>query len=116
MRSPWVGRAVVAVALVLVGVAAFADNDDDATAEGGAAITVGATRAAGIGADGEQQVIPAPLAVSGGQAGGVAAQGGAVITTRRPPVPNLDSLRPTPPPNTVSLEELHQRGETHVLR
>jgi hypothetical protein len=116
VRSPWLGRGAVVVALTLVVIAALAANgDEDAATDGGAAITVGAARAR-IGPDGEQQVIPASLAVSGGQAGGVAAQGGAVVTSRRPPVPNLDSLRPTPPPNTVSLEELHQRGETHVLR
>ncbi|MDP8937684.1 MAG: hypothetical protein M3O23_08150 [Actinomycetota bacterium] len=33
-----------------------------------------------------------------------------------PPPPDLGTQRPVAPPNTVSLEELHRQGRTHVLR
>ena len=114
MRSTGITRLAV-VAVLLFGLATACTGGGGGAAGGDADISVGGTRA-GIGPNGEQQVIPTPLVASGGRAGGPAAQGGAVATPRRPPVPNLDRLRPTPPPNTVSLEELHQRGETHVLR
>ena len=33
-----------------------------------------------------------------------------------PPGPDLGTQHPVAPPNTVSLEELHRQGRTHVLR
>ena len=116
MRSGRLGSAVLLVALLVV-VTACVGNRGGESPKDDAAISVGGAKAKApaIGPNGEQQVIPTPLVASGGQGAGVATQRSAT-STRRPPVPNLDSLRPTPPPDTVSLEELHERGEAHVLR
>ena len=65
-----------------------------------------------------QQVIPSPLPAAGRDAEAIARRGPnpAAPAVPQPPPPDLGTQRPTPPPNTVSLETLHQQGKTHVLR
>jgi hypothetical protein len=67
---------------------------------------------------GQQQPVPSPLgagpspeAIAGGTIGQRAQQ-----TNPASPPPDLGTQRPQAPPNTVSLETLHQQGKTHVLR
>ena len=110
------GRALF-VALLVAGTACGANADQRSSHDDGAAITVGAPAARSTsGAGGDQQLIPAPVAASGPQGASALTAGRSPDAARQPPVPSLDRLRPEPPPNTVSLEELHRRGETHVLR
>jgi hypothetical protein len=109
-RQPVSGpRCLVVIGLLVIVAACVAGSDNGSSDKDGAAISFGAAAARPGNTEGHG-VIPSPLS---GDGRGLR---GPDVTFGRPPVPNLTNRHPEVPPNTVSLEDLHQRGETHVLR
>ncbi len=94
-------RALVLIVPLVIGTGCAAGGDGD-----GAAISEGTARSN----VGPAQVIPSPLTT------GTDGNQGRDTTARRPPLPNLTGRPSEMPPNTLSLEDLHRQGQTHVLR
>ncbi len=94
-------RSLLLAALLTVGTACAGGGDTPSPSAGPGAAAEGA--ASDRSGDARQQVIPSPLTESG-------------AARKGPPAPDLGTDRPQAPPDTVSLESLHQQGRTHVLR
>jgi hypothetical protein len=94
-------RSLVLAAVLTVGTACGGGGDTPSPSARAGAAAEGATSERS--GDARQQVIPSPLA-----------EGGA--GRKRPPAPDLGTDRPQAPPDTVSLESLHQQGRAHVMR
>lgn len=110
-RGLW-PRSLVLVALLAAGTAC---GGGDARSADGDGATIGRAGEAQAPAGGQQQFIPFPL----GANPDVTAEG--VLsppagTSPAPPPPDLGTRHPQVPPDTVSLDALHQQGRTHVLR
>ena len=106
-------RSLVLVGLVALGTACGGGGDSRSAGDRPAAAT---ERPAGerTAAEGQQQVIPSPFGANPAEA---LANRGASQTAPVPPPPlDLGTQRPQVPPNTVSLESLHQQGRAHVVR
>jgi hypothetical protein len=116
MRNRWARTAAAAGVLVLgaaCGGAGDASSSASRGARGGRPPEAPAPPAPGQ----AQQVIASRLPTGEG-AEAIARRGPnpAAPAVPQPPPPDLGTQRPTPPPNTMSLETLHQQGKTHVLR
>ncbi len=96
--------ATLFIALLAVGTGCGAGGDRN----GSGTMTKGAGVRARD-ASGAPAVIPSPLGPDGKLPAGP-------VTGSRPPVPDLANRPPGMPPHTVSLEELHRQGQTHILR
>ena len=113
-RGLW-SRSLVLVALVSAGTACGGGGDGRSAGDHGA--TIGRAAEVQAAADGQRQVVsPSPVPGEDPKATveRVLSQVAPVIPP--PPAPDLGIGRPQVPPNTVSLEALHQQGRTHVLR
>lgn len=111
-RGHW-PRSLVLAGLLILGTAC-GGNGDTAQPVDRSAATVGRSAETPATTGGQQPATAAPL----GQAPTADAVAGRVPRpgTKAPPAPDLGTRRPVAPPNTVSLEELHRQGRTHVLR
>ena len=120
-------RPLVLVALLTVGTACGGSGNDASSADVHRGAATERTKAPAA-ADGHERLVSAPLGTGPGQAPAVGAGQGrdpaaslranpvANAVTPPPPPPELAARPPQLPPNTVSLESLHQQGRTHVLR
>ena len=113
-RGLW-SRSLVLIALLTAGTACGASGDGRST--GGHVATIGRAAEVQAAAEGQRQAVP-PAPVPGEDPKAtverVLSQVAPVLPA--PPAPDLGIGRPQVPPNTVSLEALHQQGRTHVLR
>ena len=113
--SRWKPHSLAAAALLALGVACGGTGDAPSSAVRGA--SGGGRPAATSSPEQPRQVIPSPLAAGqGAEAIARPGAGPAPSSVPQPPPPDLGTRRPQAPPNTVSLETLHQQGRTHVLR
>ena len=118
MRLGWARTASAAAVLVLGAACGGAGDTSSSAARGASGGRPAPEQVPAPPAPGQaQQVIPSPLPA--GQGVEALARRGpdpAKPAVPQPPPPDLGTQRPTPPPNTMSLERLHQQGKTHVLR
>jgi len=118
-RGLW-PRSLVLVILLGVGTACGGGGDSaggGASAPDRGAAGTATTEAQPAAADGQQQVSPSPL--SPGQSPAEIVERALTNTEQvipAPPAPDLGIGQPQVPPNTVSLEDLHRDGLTHVVR
>ncbi len=112
-RGHW-PRSLVLVGLLTVGTACGGSGNTAQSPKDQPAAATERTSATPSDAGGRQPVIPSPLGASptAKDVTGLSARSG----VQAPPAPDLGTRRPVAPPNTVSLEELHRQGRTHVLR
>ena len=110
-RGLW-PRSLALVALLAAGTAC---GGGDARSADGNGAKIGRAGQAQPAAAGQRQVVPSSL----GAGPDVTAEG--ILSrpagaTPAPPPPDLGTRHPQAPPDTVSLDALHQQGRTHVLR
>ncbi len=111
-RGHW-SRSLVLVALLATGTAC-GGSAGSGSADNRPSATTGRAGEPGTTGGGPQQATPSPL--GNGPAGDTIAGLRQSGRTQAPPPPDLGNWRPVEPPDTVSLEELHRQGRTHVLR
>ena len=113
-RDRW-SRSLALAALLAVGTAC-GGGGDTRSADAHRA-TIGRAADARTAASPQRAVVPSPLGTAPGRATTApGATGQGAQTAPAPPPPDLGTRRPEAPPNTISLDALHQQGRTHVLR
>lgn len=108
-------RSLVLIAIFSMGAACGGSGDGRSAGNSGA--TIGRAAEVKAAPDGQQQVAPTSTV----RAEAAKAKVERVVSQvapvpPAPPAPDLGIGRPQVPPNTVSLESLHQQGRTHVVR
>ena len=111
-RGHW-PRSLLLVGLLAVGTAC-GGSAGSGSADKRPSATTGRASEPGTTGGGQQQAVPSPLG-KGPTGDGIAGLRQSP-RTQGPPPPDLGTRRPVEPPDTVSLEELHRQGRTHVLR